>query len=538
MRKFTFLGQRINYKVISFLMIFIFTITISYVLFFEQLNEEHQVQLDKNMHFAEMTATYLDDYVNSNKRALQNLAANDVTKQERASEITQILQNYTLTQPEASICWVANSTGTVISKFPNTELSSNLSEQDYFQEAMKGKAFVGGPYICPHTGHEIIIITEPYYREDKVAGIVGMSIPLSELQKKLTTLHSDQSVNASLMSIEGQMLSHPDLEEYRKKFVYKDSPLYKKLVVDHETSGYFDKESFEALQKMHSFVVLKEAPWVVIVTQPLEEFNFKANQTRGRNLAVLILLILFLFWVIHYLLLLRDMSHAEKNKQKEKLALVGELASGIAHEIRNPLTSIKGFIQLISQKKGQDIPPFYIETILEELERIEQIVGEMVVLAEPAPETKRKVSLYSILQETFNLMSPQASMKEVKLILELEPGLPYIWGISNQLKQVFINVIKNGMEAIEHDGTVTIKASRQSKHIVITITDTGKGMSKETLKKVGTPFFSTKDMGTGLGLVITFRLIQNHKGKIFIQSEEGIGTEFKIVFPISEEFER
>lgn len=538
MIKYSFSDQRVRYKVISFLMIFFFMIIMSYVVFFQQLNEEHQVQLDKNMHFVEMTATYLDDYINSNKRALQNLALTDAIKQENASKIIQIFQNYSLAQPETSLHWVANSQGIVISKFPNNELDSNLAEREYFQEAMKGNPYVGGPYICPQTGNEIIIITVPYYRDDKVAGIVGMTIPLSEVQTKLTTLQTDQSVDVGLISLEGKALSHPDLEEFRKKFVFKDSPIYQRVVVSKEESGYFEQDSVETVQEMHTFKVLTEAPWVVIVTQPLVAFNSRANQTGGRNLAVLFLLLLFLSWVIHYLLLLRDMSHAEKTKQTEKLALVGELAAGIAHEIRNPLTSIKGFIQLASQKKGKDIPPLYIETILEELDRIDQIVGEMVVLAKPAPEIKRKVHLDKVLQETVNLMIPQALIHEIELTLEIEPGLPYVIGVSNQLKQVFINLIKNAIEAMEHGGTVMIKASRRSGNIVITIADTGRGMSQETLRKVGTPFFSTKDMGTGLGLVITFRLIQNHKGKVCIRSEVGVGTKFKIIFPAGDESEQ
>lgn len=538
MKKYSFSGQRIRYKIISFLMIIFFMIIMSYVLFFQQFHEERQVQLDKNMHYAEMTATYLDDYLNSNKRALQNLALTDAIKQERASEITQILQNYSLAQPETSLYWVANSKGIVISKFPDNKLDSNLADRDYFQEAMKGNPYVGGPYVCPQTGKEIIIITVPYYRDDKVSGIVGMTIPLSEVQMKLTTLQTDQSVDAALISLEGKVLSHPDLEEFRKKFVFKDSPIYQRIIVSKEKSGYFDNDSFKTVQEMHTFKVLKEVPWVVIMAQPLVEFNLRANQTGGRNLAVFFLLILFLSWVIHYLLLLRDMSHAEKTNQTEKLALVGELAAGIAHEIRNPLTSIKGFIQLISQKKGKDIPHLYIETILEELDRIDQIVGEMVVLAKPAPETKRKVNLDKLLQETVNLMIPQAHIQEVGLTLEIEPGLPYIFGVSNQLKQVFINLIKNAIEAMDHGGTVAIKASQQSGNIVITITDTGRGMSQETLKKAGTPFFSTKDMGTGLGLAITFRLIQNHKGKVCIQSEVGVGTEFKIIFPAADQSEQ
>lgn len=519
MKAHLFVNHHIRVRVISILLIISFVFIMSYILLFQQLKQEHQAEIDKKEHFTDMAATSVDDFLISHKVVLQRLASLDSVKQERRTEITQTLQDIALAQSKATLFWVANEKGTVVGKYPDTKADQNILDRDYFKEAMKGKTTVSGPYKGRITGKEVIIITVPYYRDNKVVGLVGMSVPLSELQNILDNVMEDQPGYAALVNYEdGQVLSHPELEQYRKTYSFEDSPLYQEIRVKKLTNGYFENDQE---QNVHSFITLKEAPWVVILVQPLEEFNFAINQQRERNFTILILLILFLVIITHYLLILRDMENAEKNKQTEKLALVGELAAGIAHEIRNPLTSIKGFAQLIYEKRGQDLPPFYYETILEELDRIDLIVGEMVVLAKPAPETKRKVDLDKVLQDSVNLMSYQANLKEVQLVLNVEPGTLYIEGVVGQLKQVFINLIKNAIEAIENKGTVTIQARRQGEEVIITVEDTGPGMDKDVIKKLGTPFFSTKEKGTGLGLTITYRIIQNHKGKISVQSKKG-----------------
>lgn len=522
-------------RVISALLILIFIFSMSYILIFEQFNLENQADIEKNKQAADMVASNLDDIMSRYKSALQKLASLDEFKQERPTEITQTLHDFALAQPEASAFWIVKTNGTWVAQYPAaTEANQTILDRDDLRESMKGQAFVGGPYIEQVSRKKVIIITEPYYQDGEVAGIIGMSIPLSELQKKLAKVKVDQFGYVALINREdGQVLSHPDLEQFRKDFRFEASPLYQEIKVAQTTNGYFENDSYDVQPNMHSFVTLKEAPWVVIIVQPLAEFNFQTNQHRGRNFTILITLMYFLVVIVHYLLMLRDNRNTKKSKQMEKLALVGELAAGIAHEIRNPLTSIKGFIQLIGEKKGQDIPAFYYETILEELDRIDQIVGEMVVLAKPVQEAKSEVNLYKVLQDTVNLIDYQASQQEVKLILKFEPELPTIQGVSDQLKQVFINLLKNAIEAIEKSGTVTIQARRQGDKVVVTVEDTGKGMSKEVIEKLGTPFFSNKDMGTGLGLMITYRIIQNHDGEVSVHSKVGIGTQFRVRFPVS-----
>jgi signal transduction histidine kinase len=502
----------------------------SYVLVIKQYNQEKQSEIEKNLFLTKIAANSLDDFINSDKRVLEELASLHDIQEGRRTEANGILQNFARAHPEASSFWVVQKDGNVIAQYPENNGYANLNDQDY-QPFIKGKMPVDGPYREKASGKEVIIFTKPYYHEREEAGIVGMAIRLSEFQEKLAKLETGQSGYFTLLNgDDGQVLIHPYLEQYRDTFSFEDSPFYQEIKLNKLTSGHFENEQE---QKMHTFTTLKETPWVVVFAQPMVEFNLRTYHNREQNLIILVLLLLFMVLVIHYLFTLRDIKNAEKNKQTEKLALIGELAAGIAHEIRNPLTSIKGFTQLIYEKKGQDLPSFYYETILEELDRIDEIVGEMVVLAKPAPDTKKDVDLSKVLQDSVNLMSYQAYRCGVDVVLNLEPSLPLVKGISGQLKQVFINLIKNAIEAIENNGTITIEARRQESRVLITIEDTGPGMDIRLIDKLGTPFFSTKEKGTGLGLMITFRIIQNHKGKVSVNSKLGVGSQFFISLPVS-----
>lgn len=506
---------------------------ISYALLYEDFRDEKQAEIAKNNQVADHAARYLNEYLDGYKSALENLAATPSIIYEDSEVTKRMMQDFALSRPESSLFWVADSKGEFVAKYPDEYMDQSILDREFFKEAMKGKSFFGGPYISTITGQEIIVISVPYHRNNKVAGVAGVSIPLVEIQKRLSLIQVGDKGYVALVSLKGDILSHPHLAEYREIFSFQQTPLYGLLFVDKLERGYFDQAPNEPERRMHSFVKLKEAPWVAITVQPLQELDIKLLQTFGRNLLVLLIVGIFVGFLIHYILLLKDMKNAEKIIQTEKLAVVGELAAGVAHEIRNPLTSIKGFVQLIDSKKGAEVPPFYIETILDELDRIEQIVGEMVVLAKPAHEEKSQVNLSLLLQDTVNLMSPQAGMRNVMLRLEIEQGLPFVKGVRNQLKQVMINLIKNSIEAIgaEDKGEIMITATYEAEHIFITVADNGKGIEPEVINKLGTPFFTTKDSGTGLGLMISYRIIQNHEGEIEVESKPGVGTKFNIILP-------
>ncbi|MFD3450009.1 PAS domain S-box protein [Microbacteriaceae bacterium 4G12] len=233
----------------------------------------------------------------------------------------------------------------------------------------------------------------------------------------------------------------------------------------------------------------------------------------------------------------RDITEKKRTEEilheSEKLSAIGQLAAGIAHEIRNPLTSLKGFLQFM--QASSDFKKEYFEIMESEFERIESILSELLMVAKPQAKNFKKYEIKQIIYNVITLLETQAIMKNIQIITNFTEHPLIVDCVSNQLKQVFINLIKNAIESMDHGGDIIIEISKENPYALIRIIDQGNGIAKEKIEKLGQPFFSTKEKGTGLGLMVTYRIIENHYGSIFVESEENIGTTFTIRLPIIEE---
>ena len=217
-------------------------------------------------------------------------------------------------------------------------------------------------------------------------------------------------------------------------------------------------------------------------------------------------------------------------QRSEKLALVGQMAAGIAHEIRNPLTSIKGFIQLFKEKYTSEEE--YFNLILSELERINLIVGEFLVLAKPTAVVFKDREIKSLIKDVVTLINTQAIMNNVQIFVELESDIPMIVCEENQLKQVFINILKNAIEAMPNGGMIDVKVKAKEKDKVsICFIDQGPGIPEDRIPKLGEAFYTTKEKGTGLGLMTSYKIIENHDGKLKISSKINEGTTVEVILP-------
>lgn len=225
----------------------------------------------------------------------------------------------------------------------------------------------------------------------------------------------------------------------------------------------------------------------------------------------------------------------EQLKKSDTLNVVGELAAGIAHEIRNPMTALKGFIQLLEGSLNGEFST-YFQVISSELQRIETIITDFLILAKPQAVSYQVKQVNTIIANTLDLLSAQASMHNIQFHANFSK-IPPIHCESNQLKQVFINLIKNAIEAMPAGGFIDISTELFfDSHVLIAIQDYGSGIPETVLDKLGEPFYTTKEKGTGLGLMVTYKIIEEHAGWIEVASEEGKGTLFQIYLPINHEF--
>jgi PAS domain S-box-containing protein len=235
------------------------------------------------------------------------------------------------------------------------------------------------------------------------------------------------------------------------------------------------------------------------------------------------------------LIVLRDVTEAIQTKellrQTDKLSAIGQMAAGIAHEIRNPLTALRGFIQLL-QASLED--KRYCEIMLSELDRINFIVSELLWLAKPQEVKYQVRDLSALVHDVLSLLDSQANLNNIQIHAQMESGMPLISCEENQLKQVFLNLCKNAIEAMPDGGEMFVDGKQISpSHVQVSIRDTGCGIDPNGIPRLGEPFYTTKEKGTGLGLMVSYRILEDHGGSIHIESEWQKGTTLYITLPVT-----
>ncbi|MGG1555675.1 ATP-binding protein [Paenibacillus ferrarius] len=217
--------------------------------------------------------------------------------------------------------------------------------------------------------------------------------------------------------------------------------------------------------------------------------------------------------------------------KSEKLNVLSELAASVAHEIRNPMTVARGFMQMLSQSQvSEDKKRIYTHMVIEEIDRAQSIISDYLSFAKPEAEKMEELDLSTLAHKISNLITPYAAMRGIEIVFDIQADLR-IKANSDKITQCLINLTKNGIEAMPDGGHLHIAGYRKDHSIILQIKDTGVGMSEEQVQRLGTPFYSTKNKGTGLGLMVSYRIIKNFGGKIDVHSQENLGTCFTISLP-------
>lgn len=238
-------------------------------------------------------------------------------------------------------------------------------------------------------------------------------------------------------------------------------------------------------------------------------------------------------WAVH----LRDITEqkqAEKSLLRaEKLLTIGQITAGVAHEIRNPLQSLKGLTKLISTSRDE-VTDYgrCIDVMTDELINIETFVDEISLLGRTKQEPYKMTDMTRLLQDVIQSLKTQIITNNVHIEFEYDE-VPSIWCEESLVKQALFNVIENGIEATHTDGNLYIGIKRNADRLEVHVIDHGVGIQEERITKLGEPYFSNKEKGIGLGLMLTYKIIEQHHGEVTIKSEVGLGTEVTISFPIS-----
>lgn len=211
-----------------------------------------------------------------------------------------------------------------------------------------------------------------------------------------------------------------------------------------------------------------------------------------------------------------------------QLNLIGEMAAGIAHEVRNPMTTVRGFLQILGNKNYNQQDKEYFKLMIQELDRANSIITEFLALAKNDKITLKRKNLNTVISVLTPLV--EAILREVDQDLKLDlREIPELLLDEKEIRQLILNLAKNGIEAMQPGGCLTIKTYQQNEEVVLEVTDEGEGIRQDIMDKIGTPFFSTKEKGTGLGLAVCYRIVAEHNAKISVASNS-CGTTFSIHF--------
>jgi two-component system sporulation sensor kinase B len=302
-------------------------------------------------------------------------------------------------------------------------------------------------------------------------------------------------------------------------------------IIVNYVSRYYLKMSLVKKVWMSVLLVILSTQVTYFSTSLLFTINLSANMW-FQYFVITILGTLLATLLIEVIRMNSDM--LEKLIKAEKLEVVSHLAASISHEVRNPLTTCKGFLQLSFEEEKSPEVKQYLGTAIQELDRASDIINDYLTFAKPAPEKVEKVFIFQEVHNVVNVLTPLANMKDVQIFTNLdESNQNYISGDRKKLEQSLINIVKNGIESMPEGGKLIINSVVDYPVVRIKIRDEGKGMTQQQINRLGEPYFTMKNNGTGLGMMVSFSLIKGMDGHISVDSEVGKWTSFTIEFPMA-----
>lgn len=218
----------------------------------------------------------------------------------------------------------------------------------------------------------------------------------------------------------------------------------------------------------------------------------------------------------------------------DRLYTLSEMAAGVTHEVRNPLTTVRGYLQLLRPKEEFAMYRFHFDLMIKELDRINELITQFLSLGQHTRGEKQLCSLCSVVKSLLPLIQAEALLRDMTIETHFEPDLPLLWLHEKEIKQLLLNLLQNGMDAMENGGRVlNIDIRGEYGAVVLCVEDQGCGIPLHVMERLFTPFVSTKEYGTGLGLAVCRKIAEHHQAEIKVQTDQG-GTSIRVIFPVRE----
>lgn len=472
--------------------------------------------------------------------------------------------------------------------------SSRLLPASVFEQfvvpALRSRVTAFSEVYRTRTNEVAVAISSPIKRDGRALGILTAGILLdNHSMGGIEAIRIGKSGYAYIIDEKGNIIVHPQKERLLMSAAGR-APVHEFIT---RREGVIEFVNNEGVLVLAAFAPVKEAAWRVVVRQPAAESYSHAENLRLFLLLALVgsllcaaLVGVFLGWRISKPVdalaravrevaggrldtripvttddevgdlartfndmterLLKSRQDAEAAHRQvlesekhlarsERMAAVGQLAAGLAHEINNPLNVVSGFADFVLEKTALDDPRRQaLEDISRETVRCQKLVSQLLDFAKPKEPVRAPSDLNELVSDTTALLRAQAKTQGITLELRLAAGLPQVTLDRDQIKQSLLNLCLNSCQAMPDGGELTVETARSEKHVEIIVSDDGVGIPPEEIGRIFTPFFTTKDHGTGLGLAISYALVERHGGTLRVQSRPGEGASFTVSLPSEE----
>lgn len=307
---------------------------------------------------------------------------------------------------------------------------------------------------------------------------------------------------------------------------------YQRVFADRSISG--ERTILDTGEKAYEiFVPLYLDKDTYVLRLALHTFRFDAVVRRAQfNMAVLLALLVtgWFLGAVLYRFAVREERHQFEMARRERLAQMGEMGAMLAHEIRNPLAGIKGYAQIIGKRPAEARNAGYAQRIVAEALRLESLVSDLLAYSGNESYPMTSVELRDFIENNVSLIRQEAGQQHVTIGIQCDEGIQ-IFGNRDKLGQVLLNLMKNSVQAMPEGGRLAITAYASGKNVIIMVSDSGEGISYENLSRIFDPFFTTKARGTGIGLALCKKIVEEHKGTMAVESAPGKGTSVSVMLP-------
>ncbi|MBS4196152.1 ATP-binding protein [Lederbergia citri] len=450
---------------------------------------------------AKIHASNLNNFIGETVGRLEMLSTLINTQHDDLDNIYEILKETHEQDDRFSGLYLVDLNGDFVVSTNPLNHYVNVSDREYFQESLKtGETTFSQTHIGRVSKRAIITAATPVSRETLTKGVLLVSIRLDEVEKSIKNILKDEIIIVK--------------NETGKTEIETSTPIPNEHYIEDSTE-------------------VAHIPWTITAKVINDEADSFWN-IFFYYFVIVMFIINLLYLVVFYFLLHKKEKIEKEQIEHQKLELLAKLAASTAHEIRNPLTGIKGLISLLSEENHDQKSQFYFGVIQNEITRINAIVSELLLLGRPTAYTFEICDANNVVKEIVPIIQSEANFSNVELCVKYsEQKLP-LSCVKDQIKQVLLNLTKNSLHAmeLEEKGKLTIELEKVHDDCVIQVIDNGKGIPRDKLDQVFSPFFTMDEDGSGLGLTVCKRIIDSHDGTITIQSIENKGTHIEIRLPL------